>query len=291
LGPVPIVTTPDGARIALHDLGGSGPPLLMVHATGMHGRVWEPMAHALAPNFHCWSLDLRGHGDSTPPPDPPHDWTGFVRDILAVVDHLGLHDALAVGHSMGGASLLAAEATRPGTFAALHLYEPAVFQGTGDQGERTADSVAVASHRREVFDSFEAAEARYGSRLPLSCFTPEALHAYVAHGFEPLPDGTVRLKCRAAVEAGVFAGFPRSGIVDRLGEVTCSVFLASGGAADEGVDDGWAGDPPAKDHFSSLASHLPHSHVVVLPGLNHFGPMQAPDVLAGSVVACFSRLG
>jgi len=57
------------------------------------------------------------------------------------------------------------------------------------------------------------------------------------------------------------------------------------------VDDGWAGDPPASDHFTSLADHLPQAHVVVLRGLNHFGPMQAPEVLAGSVVACFSRLG
>ena len=31
----------DGVHIRIHHLGGDGPPLLCVHATGFHGRIWE----------------------------------------------------------------------------------------------------------------------------------------------------------------------------------------------------------------------------------------------------------
>jgi pimeloyl-ACP methyl ester carboxylesterase len=276
------VTTADGARVVVHDLGGRGPDLLMVHATGMHGMVWEPVAHHLADRFHCWAPDLRGHGDSTPPPDPPHDWSGFRHDLLAVVEALGLRGGLAVGHSMGGANLMATEALHPGTFGALWVFEPAVAIGRRDDDPKSNDSIAVAAHRRATFASKEAARDRYGSRPPLDCFTAEALWAYVDHGFRELDDGTVELKCLPAVEAGVFDGFLRAGVDALLPRVGCPVFVANGVAPGQSMDVGMG---------RAMAALLPHGEVVELPGLNHFGPMQAPDVLAASILASFSRLG
>ncbi|MBA2436887.1 MAG: alpha/beta hydrolase, partial [Acidimicrobiia bacterium] len=41
---VPRVTTTDGVDIAVHDLGGRGRPLVLAHATGLHGLVWQPLA-------------------------------------------------------------------------------------------------------------------------------------------------------------------------------------------------------------------------------------------------------
>ena len=103
------VTTPDGNRVAVHDLGGSGPPLLLAHATGFHGMVWAPVAARLAEHFRCISFDERGHGDSDPAPGGDYDWNGFATDALAVVDALGLGPELvAAGHSCGGALLLLA---------------------------------------------------------------------------------------------------------------------------------------------------------------------------------------
>jgi len=47
----------DGVELEVHDLGGDGPDLLLVHATGFHGRVWEPLAGHLN-GFHRWSVTL-----------------------------------------------------------------------------------------------------------------------------------------------------------------------------------------------------------------------------------------
>ena len=38
------VPSTDGVTLAVHDLGGDGPPLLLCHATGFHGRVWTALA-------------------------------------------------------------------------------------------------------------------------------------------------------------------------------------------------------------------------------------------------------
>jgi non-heme chloroperoxidase len=45
--------------------------------------------------------DRRGHGRSTQVNDG-HDMDHYVDDMLAVVEHLDLHDAIHVGHSTGG---------------------------------------------------------------------------------------------------------------------------------------------------------------------------------------------
>jgi pimeloyl-ACP methyl ester carboxylesterase len=279
--PARVVTTADGARIVVHDLGGDGPPLLMVHATGMHGRVWSPVAAAVRGHFHCWAPDLRGHGDSGPPPDPPDDWLGFRRDLEAVVADLAIAGAPAVGHSMGGGSLLATEATRPGTFGALWVFEPGVAMDHEAAAAGTAESIVVASRRRAAFPSRQAALERYGARPPMDRFAPAALRAYVEHGFRTLEDGTVRLKCLPAVEAGVYDGYLHTGIRELLPDVRCPVFVASGVAR--------GSDEPSMG--VAVVARLPHGRVVDLPGLDHFGPLQAPDVVARSILACLGPAG
>ena len=73
---MPAFPSSDGFDVAAWDLGGDGPPVLMAHATGFHGLVWRPMAADLA-DFHCYSFDERGHGDSARPPEHPYDSLTF----------------------------------------------------------------------------------------------------------------------------------------------------------------------------------------------------------------------
>lgn len=85
-----VVRASDGANVATHDLGGVGPPLVMVHAAGLHGLVLRPLAAHLAGTFHRVSLDGRGHGDTPLPAGRELDWYGLAADVLAVVDGLAL---------------------------------------------------------------------------------------------------------------------------------------------------------------------------------------------------------
>jgi pimeloyl-ACP methyl ester carboxylesterase len=98
----------DGTDLLVHHLGGNGPPLLAVHATGFHGRCWWPLASALTPEFSVWAIDQRGHGGSGKDPEGTYDWERFAADLLAVVDSLGGSGWRAVGHSLGGGVILLA---------------------------------------------------------------------------------------------------------------------------------------------------------------------------------------
>ncbi len=271
------VTSADGVRVAVHDLGGNGPVLLLAHATGFHGLVFAPLAEQLAHSYHCFALDERGHGDSGLPPDMRFDWSGFALDILAVVDGLELRDPYGVGHSCGGAALLLAEQARPGTFRALYLYEPVLMpSGLGASTAPNNENPLAegAKKRREVFPSREQAYARFSSRPPLSVLSPEALRAYVEHGFADLPEGGVRLKCRGENEARVFSMAPFNGAFEHLGEIGCPVTVVQGETTDT-FRPGFAED---------VASRLPHGRAEVMAGLGHFGPLEDPAAVAGSLL-------
>ena len=102
-----MIESTDGVRVALHDLGGRGRPLLFLHATGFHGRCYQQIADQLADDFRVFAPDLLGHGDSHTP-DMALPWRGMADDVEAVLDHLALDEPVwAGGHSMGGATVMA----------------------------------------------------------------------------------------------------------------------------------------------------------------------------------------
>lgn len=273
--------TTDGVRVAFTDVGGSGDPILFAHATGFHGHVWRPLADHLADEFHGYVFDERGHGDTPPAEDGQH-WRGFATDALAVVDHAGLERPFGVGHSAGGAALLMAELAQPGTFRAIWCFEPIlppVLDPPATPIPSNFNPLAVgARRRREVFPSRDAAYDNYAGKPPLSVLHPAALRAYVDHGFADLPDGTVRLKCRGEIEAATYEMAAQHGTSARIPEVTCPVFLASGGQTDT---------PFSYDAMAALAATLPDGHAEAFPGLSHFGPLERPDLVAAAIRQAF----
>ena len=274
------VASTDGVTIPVHDLGGDGPVLLMAHATGFHAKVWQPCAAHLR-DFHCYAPDLRGHGDAVVPDGLGFSWHGFAEDLLAVIDAMGLEHVLAAGHSKGGAALLLAELARPGTFRSLYLYEPVVFPPidllTASGPNPLADGAA---RRREVFDSFDAAYDNFASKPPLDSLHPDALRAYVDHGFRPLADGGIAIKCRPSVESEVYRMASQHGAFERLAEVQCPVTIASG------VELPFGPSSFARD----IVAALPHGHLESHHDLGHFGPLEDPETIASCIRRAAGRV-
>jgi pimeloyl-ACP methyl ester carboxylesterase len=287
-----LVPSTGGVHVALHELGGdpNAPLLLFAHATGMHGRVFQPMVDAgLRDAFRCISADLRGHGDSVIPDVPrvrgagapggiDFAWSGFRDDVLAVLDDVGTAPVHGVGHSMGGAALLMAELARPGTFAGLWLFEPIVPPPMLLDLARPNPMAEAAERRREVFPSIAAAVTNYAAKPPLNRFRADVLHTYVEAGFAPLDDGTVRIKCRSASEAATFRMAGSHDTYARLGEVGCPVTIAMG----ESMEMGPAAFAPA------AVEALPQGRLERYQHLSHFGPLEAPHELASAVLQAFA---
>ena len=176
----PDVWSSDGVRLATWDFGGTGPPLLLVHATGFHGRVWAPVARWLTATHRVLAYDQRGHGLSGRSPDGRHDdWGRFAVDLCEVLDGLGLTGVAGAGHSMGAAVLLMAEERRPGSFASLYCYEPIVIEAAGVDRGGGARLVEMTLRRRRRFASPAAARENFAAKPPFSRFHPDALAAYL----------------------------------------------------------------------------------------------------------------
>ncbi len=259
-----------------------GPPVLLAHATGFHGRVWLPLAASSGDRYHCWSFDARGHGDSDP--DPGRLRLGGLRPRCPGRHSAGLGLGAAAGRwatRAGGAALLLAEEARPGTFAALYCYEPVFAVSDGQAVEiPTGELLAAgARRRREVFASRLDALDNYAGKRPFSRFDPAVLADYVEWGFHDLPDGTVRLSCRGEDEARMYEAAGRHQGFGRLQRIACPVTLASGG------------EPT---HFGvGLATALTEriarpTTVEVLADLGHFGPMERPGEVAASILAAWN---
>jgi pimeloyl-ACP methyl ester carboxylesterase len=272
--PEPImIPSTDGVQVALHHLGGSGPPLLFVHATGFNGRTYTPFTTPLTDHFSVWAPDLRAHGWSTPPTNGDYQWTRIAFDVLAAVDHLGIAtgELDAVGHSIGAAVLLLADAERPGLLRRMYGYEPIMWRPGEAFGPGENPLVAGAAKRKEVFASPGEAFERFAGRPPFSTSRADALFAYVTNGFEDLDDGTIGLRCRPADESATYDG-ERVSTNDRI--TACRAFVAIGKGNDSGF--GNLGIPA----FESLQT----STLVEHGDLGHFGPFEAPDRLAADAL-------
>lgn len=91
---------------------GDGPAVVLVHGITESRRTWDPLvAPLIAAGYRLYTIDLRGHGDSSR--TPPYDLATMAGDLGAVLAHEGLDDALLIGHSLGGAVVSAFAAGGP----------------------------------------------------------------------------------------------------------------------------------------------------------------------------------
>jgi len=92
----------EGTRIRYIDAG-RGAPVVFLHGLGASMYAWRKNLGAVAAaGFRVIAFDNRGFGLSDKPPGP-YDNAAYARLASALMDSLGLSDAVLVGHSMGGA--------------------------------------------------------------------------------------------------------------------------------------------------------------------------------------------
>jgi 3-oxoadipate enol-lactonase/4-carboxymuconolactone decarboxylase len=79
------------------------PALVLLNSLGTTTDMWSPCLAPLSEQFRVIRIDTRGHGGSPPPPaQAPCDIADLSRDVLAVLDELGLERVDLAGLSLGG---------------------------------------------------------------------------------------------------------------------------------------------------------------------------------------------
>jgi pimeloyl-ACP methyl ester carboxylesterase len=93
----------DGVRIHYLEEG-AGEPVVLVHSfMGSVETVWRKTGifQALARDYRVIAIDCRGHGQSDKPYDPKQYGAQMAKDVLRLLDHLGVGKVHIVGYSMG----------------------------------------------------------------------------------------------------------------------------------------------------------------------------------------------
>lgn len=83
---------------------GNGPAIIIVH--GLYGASdnWVSIAKALSEDFEVFILDQRNHGRS--PHHPDHTYSAMKEDLLHFMDQQNIRQAVLIGHSMGGKTVM-----------------------------------------------------------------------------------------------------------------------------------------------------------------------------------------
>jgi pimeloyl-ACP methyl ester carboxylesterase len=116
----------NGARICYEEDGTRGEPIVFVHGWCCDHGYFAPQYGHFSARHHVLALDQRGFGESDKP-EQKYTIEGFADDVAALCRELRLERPALVGHSMGGAIVLAVAAKYPALSRAIALCDPAVF--------------------------------------------------------------------------------------------------------------------------------------------------------------------
>jgi non-heme chloroperoxidase len=100
--PTVTVGQENNADIEIHyEDHGVGQPVVLIHGYPLSGRAWDKQVPVLLnAGYRVITYDRRGFGQSSQPISG-YDYDTFAADLNTLLEHLDLHDAVLVGHSMG----------------------------------------------------------------------------------------------------------------------------------------------------------------------------------------------
>ena len=89
-----------GPNVACEYSGGPGTPVIFSHGLFMDHTMFTPQLAQFTPEYRCITWDERAHGATGW--DQPFTYWDSARDLLAVMDTLGIDKCIHVGMSQGG---------------------------------------------------------------------------------------------------------------------------------------------------------------------------------------------
>jgi lipase len=110
-----------GGELRVARWGGGGPVVVAVHGITASHVAWHAVVQYLG-GTTVLAPDLRGRGGSAHL-SAPYGIAAHARDVLAVLDHMGVEGAVAVGHSMGAHVVAELAARRPDRVTRLVLVD------------------------------------------------------------------------------------------------------------------------------------------------------------------------
>lgn len=157
-----------------YEQAGAGPPIVLVHEFSGSCRSWGRQVEALRPRCTAVTYNCRGYPPSSVPTDPAlYSQEHSVRDLLGLLDALGIASAAVGGFSMGGGIALAFALDHPDRVRALVL--AGTGTGSDGRGEFIREYAPIADRLESAgpLAVFEEYYPRMATRTPLLRKSPE----------------------------------------------------------------------------------------------------------------------
>lgn len=254
---------PGGPVLAYED-DGSGPAVLFSHGLFMSRRMFDPQVAALRERYRCITWDERSHGDTAWRGD--YDFYDSARDAIALLDHLGIEQAVFCGMSQGGILSLRAALIAPERVRAIVMIDSQAGVTKGSTGGPIGTTAeAWTEHGPRPVDADWLANLILGP------------------GVDPAPwrEYWTRLRPYQAQDA-VRTLLARDDVTDRLGEIEVPVLVIHG-TADEST---------TIERSRAVADGVPDCRgLVLIEGAPHASNLSHPGEVNAAILEFLQHLG
>lgn len=246
-------TERSGVRVS-YTVDGAGPPLVLLHGLGTSSELWRVGGYtdALRETYQLVLIDARGHGDSAKPTEiSDYAMPNHAADVMAVLDELAIESAFYLGFSLGGAIALVVAGRYPERTRAI------VTIGATPSTAQFADAApADSAGLLEQAALFETSGMEWLAEL----LDAEGRHQWAA--LMRKSDGRSQaLECRSEAEPAYARPL--------LADVSAPALMI-------------LGEHEAPDPMPPVPAS---ARVMVIPGADHAGGLEATDVVVPAILA------
>ena len=242
---------------------GEGQAILLLHAFPLNARMWEPQIEAFRHRARVIAPDLPGFGLSGAPASAP-SLEQYAREVLGVLDHLGVTNVVVVGLSMGGYVAFRLMAELGSRLYGLLLADT----------RPTADSEEAVLARHELAAEVESE----GVEAAAAEFLPKLLGPTTMHSQPDLIDKVRAIMLENTVPgvAGALRAMAARGdVTSLLPRIRCPVICLAG------EEDTLT--PP--DVTRAMAARIPGARTEIVPHAGHLTNLEAPEAFNDALTA------
>ena len=262
--------------MARHLESGHGRPVVLLHAFPLSADMWRPQLDRVPDGWRFIAPDFRGfqppgsdlHRSATTAA-PSTSVDDYARDVLELMDGLGIETAVIGGLSMGGYVTLALHRLAPERVAGMVLADT----------KATADTEEAKAGRRATAEKLRAE----GVGAVVEAMLPKLLGETTRKKQPHIADDVRRLATAnepQAIDEAIHALMTRPDSTSTLARIVVPTLVVVG---EEDVL-----TPQADAQF--LAGGIAGSELVVLPHAGHLSNLETPDVFSAALAQFLSRL-
>lgn len=216
--------------------------LVFSHANGFPAGTYRALFETWrAAGWTVLAPDKFGHDPAYP---VTSNWRPTRNELIAFIERsAGGQPVHLVGHSLGGFLSLLAACRRPELAAGVVMLDSPMLTGWKAHTVRVAKAARLIGHvtpgrisrgRRHHWPSAETLQQHFAGKRNFARWQPEVLADYLKSGFEPAPEGGMRLAFQREVETRLYDTLPHHlGALLRIHPPRCPVGFIGGTQSEE----------------------------------------------------------